>query len=200
MESNTVNGILVLFGDVYDSKNNPVLVALELNPTDRGGKSLNVIKVASAYGKEKNLQNFINKSKILYVEPNKKRTHNWLTVNRLKLPLPSTKYGFFNNSISQNSKNVNTKNDESSNDIKYSIGYTTDNNPVVVINDDILKGVKKSDWVKTVKNTISDKFSNGIPIKGRFIKVNRITRNEYTNSNLSIQSSITPVFSRHIAY
>ena len=186
MESNTVNGILVLFGDVYDSKNNPVLVALELNPTDRGGKSLNVIKVASAYGKEKNLQNFINKSKILYVEPNKKRTHMWLKVNRLQLPLlSSSTYGFFNNSISQNSKNVNTKNDESSNDIKYSIGYTTDNNPVVVINDDILKGVKKSDWVKTVKNTISDKFSNGIPIKGRFIKVNRITRNEYTNSNYS---------------
>ncbi|MEI3026896.1 MAG: hypothetical protein V8T30_00015 [Ruminococcus sp.] len=105
-------GRLVLFGDVYDSKNNPVLVALELNPTDRGGKNLNVIKVASAYGKEKNLQNFINKSKILYVEPNKKRTHMWLKVNRLKLPLlSSSTYGFFNNSISQNSKNVNTKND-----------------------------------------------------------------------------------------
>ena len=185
MESNTVNGRLVLFGDVYDSKNNPALVALELNPTEKGGKSLNVIKVASAYGKEKNLQNFINKSKILYVEPNKKRTHNWLTVNRLKLPLPSTRYGFFNNSISQSPKNVNTKNDESSNDIKYSIGYTTDNNPVVVINDDILKGVKKSDWVKTVKNTISDKFSNGIPIKGRFIKVNKKTKNEYTMSKYS---------------
>ena len=123
MKSNTVNGRLVLFGDVYDSKNNPVLVALELNPTDRGGKSLNVIKVASAYGKEKNLQNFINKSKILYVEPNKKRTHMWLRVNRLQLPLlSSSTYGFFNNSISQNSKNVNTKNDESSNDIKYSMG------------------------------------------------------------------------------
>ena len=124
MESNTVNGRLVLFGDVYDSKNNPVLVALELNPTDRGGKNLNVIKVASAYGKEKNLQNFINKSKILYVEPNKKRTHMWLRVNRLQLPLlSSSTYGFFNNSISQNSKNVNTKNDESSNDIKYSWIY-----------------------------------------------------------------------------
>ena len=90
MESNTVSGRLVLFGDVYDSKNNPVLVALELNPTDRGGKNLNVIKVASAYGKEKNLQNFINKSKILYVEPNKKRTHMWLRVNRLQLPLLSS--------------------------------------------------------------------------------------------------------------
>mgnify|MGYP004640196337 FL=1 len=123
MESNTVSGRLVLFGDVYDSKNNPVLVALELNPTEKGGKSLNVIKVASAYGKEKNLQNFINKSKILYVEPNKKRTHMWLKVNRLQLPLlSSSTYGFFNNSISQNSKNVNTKNDESSNDIKYSMG------------------------------------------------------------------------------
>lgn len=123
MESNTVSGRLVLFGDVYDSKNNPVLVALELNPTDRGGKNLNVIKVASAYGKEKNLQNFINKSKILYVEPNKKRTHMWLRVNRLQLPLlSSSTYGFFNNSISQNSKNVNTKNDESGNDIKYSMG------------------------------------------------------------------------------
>ena len=185
MESNTVNGRLVLFGDVYDSKNNPVLVALELNPTEKGGKNLNVIKIASAYGKDVDLQGFINKSKILYVEPNKERTHNWLTVNRLKLPLPSTKYGFFNNSISQSPQNVNTKNDESSNDIKYSIGYTTDNNPVVVINDDILKGVKKSDWVKTVKNTISDKFSNGIPIKGRFIKVNKKTKNEYTMSKYS---------------
>ena len=122
MESNTVSGRLVLFGDVYDSKNNPVLVALELNPTEKGGKSLNIIKIASTYGKDVDLQGFINKSKILYVEPNKERTHNWLSVNRLKLPLPSTRFGFFNNSISQNSKNVNTKNDESSNDIKYSIG------------------------------------------------------------------------------
>lgn len=29
---------------------------------------------------------------------------------------------------------------------------------------------------------MSEKFSDGIPIKGRFIKVNRISRNEYTNS------------------
>ena len=122
MESNTVSGRLVLFGDVYDSKNNPVLVALELNPTEKGGKSLNIIKIASAYGKDVDLQGFINKSKILYVEPNKERTHNWLSVNRLKLPLPSTRFGFFNNSISQSENNVNTKNDESSNDIKYSMG------------------------------------------------------------------------------
>ena len=38
------------------------------------------------------------------------------------MPLPSTRFGFFNNSISQSENNVNTKNDESSNDIKYSMG------------------------------------------------------------------------------
>ncbi len=67
----------------------------------------------------------------------------------------------------------------------YYVGYTTDNKPVAVINDDILAGVPKSQWVKTVKNTISNKFSDGIPIKGRLIKVNRISKMEYTNSKYS---------------
>lgn len=40
MESYTVKGRLVLFGDVYDAKNNPMLVALELNPIGEGGKAL----------------------------------------------------------------------------------------------------------------------------------------------------------------
>ena len=47
----------------------------------------------------------------------------WLRVNRLQLPLlSSSTYGFFNNSISQNSKKVNTKNNTGKGvDIKYSI-------------------------------------------------------------------------------
>lgn len=122
MESNTVKGRLTLFGNVYDSKNNPVLVALELNPNNKGGKNLNVIKIASAYGKDVNLQGFINKSTILYVDSNKERTHNWLTVNRLKLPLPSTKYGFLKNIKSQNTNNVKQ------NDEKYSVDDTVGDN------------------------------------------------------------------------
>ena len=167
MESNTVSGRLVLFGDVYDSKNNPVLVALELNPTEKGGKSLNVIKVASAYGKDVDLQGFINKSKILYVEPNKERTHTWLKVNRLKLPLlSSSTYGFFNNSISQNSKNVNTKNNTDkgveSGDVKYSIKENVKNkvsgeiyDKVVVLDTNIFKGIPPRNWGKTFRNFIS---------------------------------------------
>lgn len=65
---------------------------------------------------------------------------------------------------------------------QYSLGYTTDNKPVVVVEDDILKGVPKNKWIETVKNTISEKFADGIPVSGRLIKVNSVTRNEYANS------------------
>lgn len=68
---------------------------------------------------------------------------------------------------------------------KFSIAYTTDNKPVAVIDEDILDGVPKSQWIQTVKDTISSKFSDGIPISGRLIKVNKITRSEYTNSKYS---------------
>lgn len=74
------------------------------------------------------------------------------------------------------------KNNTTEGDVKYSIAYTTDNKPVAIIEEDILDGVPKSDWVKTVKETISEKFSDGIPISGRLIKINSITKNEYVNS------------------
>ena len=108
MESKTKKGSLTLFGEVYDQKNNPVLAVLLLNPTDRGGNSLDILKVASAYGKDTNPQGLINSSKILYVEPNKKRTQNWLSVNRLQLPLPSSSYGFINTIVANKPSGVNT--------------------------------------------------------------------------------------------
>ena len=81
---------------------------LLLNPTDRGGNSLNILKVASAYGKDTHPQGLIDNSKILYVEPNKKRTQNWLTVNGLQLPLPSSSYGFINTIVANKPSGVNT--------------------------------------------------------------------------------------------
>ena len=85
-----------------------MLAVLLLSPTDRGGNSLNILKVASAYGKDTNPQGLIDNSKILYVEPNKKRTQNWLTVNRLQLPLPSSSYGFTNTIVANKPSGVNT--------------------------------------------------------------------------------------------
>ena len=64
--------------------------------------------MASAYGKDTNPQGLIDNSKILYVEPNKKRTQNWLTVNRLQLPLPSSSYGFINTIVANKPSGVNT--------------------------------------------------------------------------------------------
>lgn len=75
-----------------------------------------------------------------------------------------------------------TKNTGVDGDIAYSIQYTTDNRPVVVVEEDILDGVPRSQWVKIVKKTIQDKFSGGIPVSGRLVKVNRITGNEFVNS------------------
>lgn len=65
---------------------------------------------------------------------------------------------------------------------QFMVGYTTDNRPVAIIEEDILSGVPESEWVNTVKNTMKDRFANGIPIAGRLIKVNSITRREYVGS------------------
>ena len=120
MKSITVDGRLTLFGEVYDAANNPVLAVLELNPTNAKGKSLNIIKIASAYGKDTNPQRLIDNSQIVYIEPNKKRTNDWLKLNRLQLPLVNQSGS--NNNISQNNDIVNTnirKNAE--NDTQYSL-------------------------------------------------------------------------------
>lgn len=120
MESTTVQGRLTLFGEVYDAENNPVLAVLELNPVSAKGKSLNLIKIASAYGKDTNPQGLINKSKIVYIEQNKKRTNNWLKLNRLQLPLVNQSGS--NNSITKTNNTVNTnilKNSDS--DTKFSL-------------------------------------------------------------------------------
>lgn len=106
MKSITVDGRLTLFGEVYDAANNPVLAVLELNPTNAKGKSLNIIKIASAYGKDTNPQRLIDNSQIVYIEPNKKRTNDWLKLNRLQLPLVNQSGS--NNSISQKNNTVNS--------------------------------------------------------------------------------------------
>ena len=73
---------------------------------------------------------------------------------------------------------------EMQNDVRYKIAHTTENEPVVVIENDILEGVDKANWVKTAKEAIK-RFRPSIPISGRFVKVNKITGDEFTNSTYS---------------
>ena len=91
MQSKTRTNSITLFGEVY-SEGNPVLVAMQLSPTGKSGKILNMSKIASAYGR-KNAQNLIDTSDILYVDGNKKRTDTWLRALGLQSPVSLTTYG-----------------------------------------------------------------------------------------------------------
>lgn len=110
MQSRSVEGRIVVYGEVYDTNGVPVQIAMELNPRARSGKTsyVDIIKVASAYSKS-NTQNFINNSKILYTDKNKSRLSDWLNVNRLQLPLRSRSESAPTDSIHQKSENVNGK-------------------------------------------------------------------------------------------
>lgn len=87
---------ITVLGELYtniNGKNAPVLVSIELLPTNqKKTKILDLSVITSAYAKN-SLQNYINENSILYINPNKKRTNNWLTLNGLQLPVGENQYG-----------------------------------------------------------------------------------------------------------
>ena len=91
---------ITLLGELYadmviDGKNEkkPVLVSMELLPTNQKKTTvLDFSVITSVYGHSK-LQQYLNDNSILYIDPNKKRTNKWLSLNRLQLPLGETKFG-----------------------------------------------------------------------------------------------------------
>lgn len=91
---------ITVLGELYTEKesngrkaNNPVLVSIELLPKNKKStKLLNVSVITSAYAKS-NLQRYINENSILYIDPDKKRTNKWLSLNRLQLPVGENRLG-----------------------------------------------------------------------------------------------------------
>ncbi len=65
---------------------------------------------------------------------------------------------------------------------KLSIKYDRNNTPYVVIESDILDGVPKNDWVKTVKDNLRQKFPNGVNVGNNVISINQQSRMEMTFS------------------
>ena len=92
MQSLQSESRVTVLGEVYDSNGKPVLAVLELRPKNRGNIVLDEIKIASTYGKN-NVQSLIDRSDVLYIDPDKNRTNNWLAHNRLQLPLGQLNYG-----------------------------------------------------------------------------------------------------------
>lgn len=107
LKSKQSNSRIVLSGELYDTKNKPVVVILELDVKGKRGVRLNEIKIASAYGKE-SMQNLINSSKIQYISKDKEKTNRWLKCTRLQLPFGLTSTGYMD-SIASNNSIVNDK-------------------------------------------------------------------------------------------
>ena len=83
--------------------------------------------------------------------------------------------------VDTNAQKNNTTNDG---DVQYSISYTTDNKPVVVVNDDIISNaINNKDKISIVKWYLG-RFKK-VPIKSQTISFIRDTKNEYTNSRYS---------------
>ncbi len=85
-KSRTVPDRLTVFGELFDKNNNPVLVIFDLEPNAAKGFNPNAIRILNAYGKDKDPQWFIDHSRILYIDPNEERTHNWRLLSGLQLP------------------------------------------------------------------------------------------------------------------
>ena len=123
------------------------------------------------------------------IDSDKKRSDDLSRITRLQLPVIPVNIVSLDTTVSQNKQSVNSsisekaENDTENREFSVSEEQKTDYGEVM--DEDILSGVPKSKWVQTVKNTISEKFTDGIPIGGRLIKVNSITRSEFTNSKYS---------------
>lgn len=81
------NSRIIFFSEVSDVNGFPIIVILELLPTNSSS-----IKVVSTYSKDTNLQHFIDDSFILYVNADAHRVSNW--ENLFGITLHNYNYGF----------------------------------------------------------------------------------------------------------
>lgn len=68
---------------------------------------------------------------------------------------------------------------------QYLIVRTTDGGPAVTIEEDILDGIPKSEWLKRTATVLKERFSSGLPAGNDVIRVNDQSRGEYTRAGYS---------------
>ena len=68
---------------------------------------------------------------------------------------------------------------------RFSIGYDAGNRPFVTVEEDILEGVPREDWVRTVKDNLRKKFPNGVTVGNSQIQINAKSRTEIVSSRYS---------------
>jgi hypothetical protein len=93
LSSQSKESRIVVLGTVVDEAGSPVVAILELAPTSKKGRALNLNILASAYGKDTSPAQFVRKSGLLYINPEKNRTNKWLQSLGLQLPSGTVSYG-----------------------------------------------------------------------------------------------------------
>ena len=110
MDSKTVPGSIVMFGNAHTDNGKPVMVSMILHPETKTGEILDYGVISSTYGRRRNnAQSLIDSSNIRWVEKDKKRTEAWSKELGLQLPSSSTMIDS-NDSIRQSSENSNPQN------------------------------------------------------------------------------------------
>lgn len=218
-------GRKVIFGEIQDTKGNPVLVALELNPYENKNNIDKIYKVASAYGKENlgTIQKWISDEKnILYIDKQKNRTMNWLNGLGLQLPVPNN-LSSSTNSIPTSNNNVNTTNNNSmqeseNNSGSFNLSKTKQkqlelikkSNPML---DDYHTGVRTVDDIKTFKEAYDiakkeasdggwDEYASYPDITNEMIedslKTGKIT--VYSSNDIKNGAFVTPSYEQALEY
>ena len=116
LESKTVPGRITALGDVFAENGLPVFAIIDPDAKVKD-QSIKAAMLVNAYTKESytsdkmaHTQDIINKSKVLWVNPNEEKIRAWIDATRLFLP-SSAKLGF-NARITQREQSVNPQNQE----------------------------------------------------------------------------------------
>ena len=108
LKSESVVNRIVLFSEIQDDNNNPILVAMELNPYENINNVEKIYKVVSSYPKDnyKSMEKWINnKDNILYID--NKKINKWISGLGLRLPVPLKSIDLCNKSIAQHYNKIN---------------------------------------------------------------------------------------------
>lgn len=104
LQSLTQKKSVVVYGELLTANKNPIMASLKFTERKNGKYVAELIVLTSAYAKSEFKkkgdkgadQYLIDNSRVLYVNPDKKITDNWLKSLGLQLPSDITNYGYIN--------------------------------------------------------------------------------------------------------
>lgn len=97
---------VLIYGELYDEKGNPVMVALRMDCNSRANDGTTVNKIRSVGVRMKSFDKYLAEQNILYLDENKKRTDTWFQALGRSTPFGGNKYGSIR-SIPHSNQNVN---------------------------------------------------------------------------------------------